>query len=98
MKNPMDRQLEKRLSDRAVAIGSEGEVAAFDELLEMLRSSEANIRRLSASALGKPAWPGVDQNAAVVALAQVARCGPQAQTRQYRRRSPGGHRVACERG
>jgi hypothetical protein len=53
MKNPMDRQLEKRLSDRAVAIGREGEVAAFGELLELLRSSSANARRLSASALGK---------------------------------------------
>ena len=31
MKNPMDRQLEKRLSDRSVAIGREGEVAAFGE-------------------------------------------------------------------
>ena len=31
MKNPMDRQLEKRLSDRAVAIGREGETAAFGE-------------------------------------------------------------------
>lgn len=31
MKNPMDRQLEKRLSDRAVAIGREGNVAAVDE-------------------------------------------------------------------
>lgn len=33
MKNPMDRPLEKRLSDRAVAIGRNGEVTAFDELL-----------------------------------------------------------------
>jgi len=29
MKNPMDRQLEKRLSDRAVAIGRDGDVAAI---------------------------------------------------------------------
>jgi hypothetical protein len=35
MKNPMDRQMEKRLSDRAVAIGREGQVMAFGELLEL---------------------------------------------------------------
>lgn len=83
MKNPMDRQLEKRLSERAVAIGREGEVAAFEELLQLLRSSSANARRLSASALGKLAWLGVDQAAAVAALAPVARRDPHPQTRQY---------------
>ena len=76
MKNPMDRQLEKRLSDRAVAIGREGQVAGFGELLELLRSSSANARRLSASALGKLAWMGVDQAAAVAALAPLARRDP----------------------
>ncbi len=83
MKNPMDRQLEKSLSDRAVAIGREGETAAFGELLELLRSSSDNVRRLSASALGKLAWLGVDQAAAVSALAPVARRDPHPQTRQY---------------
>jgi hypothetical protein len=83
MKNPMDRQLEKQLSDRAVAIGREGNVAAFGELLELLRSSSANARRLSASAMGKLAWLGVDQSAAVAALAPVARRDPHPQTRQY---------------
>jgi hypothetical protein len=83
MKNPMDRQLEKRHSDRAVAIGREGNVAAFGELLELLRSSSANARRLSASALGKLAWMGVDQAAAVAALAPVACRDPHSQTRQY---------------
>jgi hypothetical protein len=79
----MDRKLEKRLSDRAVAIGREGNVEAFGELLELLRSSSANARRLSASALGKLAWMGVDQAAAVAALAPVARRDPHTQTRQY---------------
>jgi hypothetical protein len=83
MKNPMDRQLEKRLSQRAVEIGREGDVSAFDELLRSLRSSSANARRLSASALGKLAWMGVDQAKAVAALAPVARRDPHAQTRQY---------------
>jgi hypothetical protein len=83
MKNPMDRQLEKQLSDRAVAIGRAGEVGAFGELVELLKSSSANARRLSASALGKLAWLGVDQAAAVAALGPVARCDPHPQTRQY---------------
>lgn len=83
MKNPMDRELEKRLSERAVAIGREGEVAAFSELLRLLGSSSANARRLAASALGKLAWLGVDQPSAVAALAPVARCDPHPQTRQY---------------
>ena len=38
MKNPMDRQLEKRLSDRAVTIGREGKTAAFIEKNGSLRS------------------------------------------------------------
>ena len=83
MKNPMDRQLEKRLSERAVEIGREGEIEALDELLKLLRSSSANMRRLASSALGKLAWLGVDQRAAVTALAPIARCDPHTQTRQY---------------
>ena len=83
LKNPMDRQLENRLAKRAVAIGREGEVGAFDELLGLLQSSSANGRRLSASALGKLAWMGVNQAAAVAALGPVARRDPHTQTRQY---------------
>ncbi len=83
MKNPMDRQLEKQLSERAVAIGREGNVAAFGELQQLLRSSSANARRLAASAMGKLAWLGVDQAAAVAALAPLARRDPHPQTRQY---------------
>ena len=79
----MDRQLEKKLSERSVEIGREGEVKAFDELLTLLKSSSANVRRLSASALGKLAWLGVDQAVAVKALAPVARRDPHTQTRQY---------------
>ena len=83
MKNPMDRQMEKRLSDRVVAIGRGGDIDAFDELLEGLKSSSANVRRLASSALGKVAWQGVDQAKAVSALAPIVRKDPHAQTRQY---------------
>jgi len=79
----MDRQLEKQLSERAVAIGREGNVGAFAELLDLLHSSSANTRRLAASALGKLAWMGVDQAAAVTALVPVVQHDPHAQTRQY---------------
>ncbi|HBC86752.1 MAG TPA: hypothetical protein DCZ94_07355 [Lentisphaeria bacterium] len=79
----MDRQLEGRLSKRAVEIGREGDTAAFDELLTLLHSSSANVRRLAASALGKLSWMGVDQIAAVRNLGLVVRNDPHAQTRQY---------------
>ncbi len=75
--------MEKRLSDRAVSIGREGNVEAFDELLTLLKSSAANVRRLSVSALGKLAWQGVDQAKAVSALAPIVRKDPHSQTRQY---------------
>jgi hypothetical protein len=39
MKNPMKKQLEKRLAERALAIGRAGEVEAFGQLLELLKSS-----------------------------------------------------------
>ncbi len=92
----MDRQLEKRLSDRAVAIGREGNVAAVEELLELLRSSSANARRLAASALGKLAWMGADQARAVAALAPVARRDPHAQTRQYAIKALKGYGAAAQ--
>ena len=83
MKNPMDLQLEKQLCDRAVSIGRNGDISGFGELLELLRSSSNNARRLSASALGKLAWLGVDQATAVTALGPIARRDPHPQTRQY---------------
>ncbi len=83
MKHVLDPQLEKAQADRAVAIGRAGEVAACGELLALLRSPSANARRLAASALGKLAWLGVDQPAAVAALAPVARSEPHPQARQY---------------
>jgi hypothetical protein len=79
----MDKQLERKLSDRAVAIGRQGEVAAFGELLDLLRSPAAGVRRLAASAMGKLAWMGVDRVAAVAALVPVALRDSHPQTRQY---------------
>jgi len=97
MKNPMDRQMEKRLSQRAVAIGREGEVAAFGELLELLGSSSANARRLAASALGKLAWMGVDKRSAVAALAPLVLGDPHPQTRQYAIKALRAYGLAAQR-
>jgi hypothetical protein len=96
MKNPMDRQLEKRLSERAVAIGREGNTAAFEELLDLLRSSSANARRLAASALGKLSWMGVNQASAVAALTPVVLNDPHTQTRQYAIRALKAYGVAAK--
>ncbi len=92
----MDRQLEKSLSQRAVQIGREGDVESFSELLEFLQSSSANVRRLSASALGKLAWMGVDQHTAVAALAPVAQRDPHDQTKQYAIKALKAHGAAAE--
>jgi hypothetical protein len=79
-----------------VEIGREGEIAAFDELLTLLRSSSANVRRLAASALGKIDWMGVDQVAAVKALGIAARNDPHDQTRQYAIRALKAYGVAAK--
>jgi hypothetical protein len=97
MKNPMDRQLEKRLSDRAVAIGREGETSAFGELLTLLKSSSANARRLAASALGKLAWMGADQSAAVAAEHHCQRCNALVTADEFARSQQAFQRIFCDR-
>jgi hypothetical protein len=49
----VNRALTKRLSDRAVALGNSGDGSAAPELVELLASPAAQVRRLAASALGK---------------------------------------------
>ncbi len=66
-----------------MAIGRQGDVSGFRELLDLLRSPAANVRRLAASALGKISGLGVNASQAVAALAPVARQDPHGQTRQY---------------
>jgi len=77
----MDRQMEKRLSDRAVAIGREGDISALPELLDMLGSTSAQVRRLSVSAIGKLAGLA-DSDTAVNGLIPLLR-DSHPQVRQY---------------
>jgi len=77
----MDRALTKRLSDRAVVQGNSGDGPAAAELIELLGSPAAQVRRLAASALGKLTGLA-DAEAAVHALQPHLR-DTHPQVRQY---------------
>ena len=49
----MDRAHEKKLCERVVALGNSGDGNVAGELIDSLQSPSAQVRRLSASALGK---------------------------------------------
>jgi len=49
----MDKRTEKKLRDRAYWLGESRDAKALPELLELLNAPSAQVRRLSASALGK---------------------------------------------
>lgn len=49
----MDRAIEKQHTERAVALGNSGRTNALPELLGLLVSPSAQVRRLAASAIGK---------------------------------------------
>ena len=77
----MNRIHEKRLAARAVEFGKAGDAASVPELLELLDTSSAQVRRLAASALGKLAGIA-DSATAVAALVPLLR-DPHPQVRQY---------------
>ena len=77
----MDRQLEKRLAERAVTLGNSGQVDAASELISLLSTPSPQVRRLVASALGKLAGL-VDAAPVVEALAGCLR-DTHPQVRQY---------------
>lgn len=77
----MDRQIEKRLSERAVELGNSGQGETASELIGLLSSPSPQVRRLAASALGKLAGLA-DATAAVDALAGTVR-DTHPQVRQY---------------
>ncbi|MCX7044860.1 MAG: HEAT repeat domain-containing protein [Candidatus Sumerlaeota bacterium] len=77
----MDRQIERRLMDQAVALGNSGQGEALQELLPLLASPSAQVRRLAASAVGKLA-DLADAGKAVSALLPLLR-DAHPQTRQY---------------
>jgi hypothetical protein len=51
----MDRSIEKRLSDRAVAIGRNGDPFGLPELISLSKTESQLVRRLAVSAIGKMA-------------------------------------------
>ncbi len=77
----MIRETERSLSQRAVALGRSADPGALGELLGLLATPSAEVRRLAASAIGKLAGIG-DAKAAVPALMHTL-ADPHPQVRQY---------------
>lgn len=83
MKTHVDRQQHHACIQRALELGRSADPNALAELIEILLHPSAEVRRLSASAIGKLAMFGADPQDAVKALAPVALRDPHPQTRQY---------------
>ena len=77
----MDRQIEKRLSDRAVEIGRAGDPSGLPELISLSKTESQLVRRLAVSAIGKLAGL-VDAKSAVLSL-HPRLSDPHPQVRQY---------------
>jgi hypothetical protein len=77
----MDRNIEKRLSDRAVAIGRAGDPSGLSELISLSKTESPLVRRLAVSAIGKLAGLA-DANSAVSGI-HPRLLDPHPQVRQY---------------
>ncbi|RLD45980.1 MAG: hypothetical protein DRI94_15235 [Bacteroidetes bacterium] len=77
----MHHQREKILMSRAVELGNSGNAAAVPELLNLLNTDSGQVRRLSASALGKLA--GIANPAPVIPALQNRLRDNHPQVRQY---------------
>ena len=77
----MDKKTEKGLRDRAYRLGEMGDTGAVPELLRLLQSPSVQVRRLSASALGKLA--GLAPVEEVVPALNKRLRDPHRQVRQY---------------
>lgn len=77
----MNREAEKTLAARAVALGRSGKTDGLPELMELLKTSSAEVRRLSVSAMGKLAGI-IDAAPAVAGLMPCLR-DAHPQVRQY---------------
>ncbi|PIU65985.1 MAG: hypothetical protein COS85_06820 [Armatimonadetes bacterium CG07_land_8_20_14_0_80_59_28] len=77
----MDRLKERALMTRAVVLGNSGEAQAAPELLALLSSPSAQVRRLAVSALGKLA--SVADATQVVSALSFRLRDPHPQVRQY---------------
>ena len=83
MKSPMLPQAHQAAVRRALALGRSGDPVALPELIDMLELPSHEVQRLAASAIGKLVEFGADANAAVAALAPLARQARHPQTQQY---------------
>jgi hypothetical protein len=77
----MDRNIEKKMSDRAVSIGRAGDPAGLSELISLSKTESQLVRRLAVSAIGKLAGLA-DAKSAVIAL-HLRLLDPHPQVRQY---------------
>ena len=77
----MDRAIEKRLCERAVALGNAGDGAALAELAGLSASASAQVRRLAVSAIGKLA--GLAESAGAVGALVPCLRDVHPQVRQY---------------
>jgi len=81
-KNP-DVALHQMQRKRALELGQSGGGSAVAELLELLKSTSADVRRLAASSLGKLAERRSGTPATLFHLLQLAQEDPHPQVRQY---------------
>lgn len=77
----MDRSIEKKMAEKAVALGRTGNPTVLLELVDLLAFPSSNVRKLTVSAIGKLAGL-VDAQIAVKAIAPILH-DPHPQTRQY---------------
>jgi hypothetical protein len=83
MKSPMLPSDHQAAVQRALALGRSGDPKALPEVIEMLRLPSNEVQRLAASAIGKLVEFGADADAAIAALAPLARQAGHPQTQQY---------------
>lgn len=83
MKANMDRRQHHESVQLAIELGRSGDPEALAELIGLLDTPSAEVRRLAASAIGKVAEYGADSQSAVMALAPIALRDPHPQARQY---------------
>ena len=83
MQSTMDRDQHHAAVQRALALGRSTDPAALPELVALLATPSPEVRRLTASAIGKLAGFGADASAAVRALTPIALRDPHPQAQQY---------------
>ncbi len=83
MNSRMDPKLHHQAVERALGLGRGTDPGALPELIHLLQTPSAEVRRLAASAIGKLASFGADATVAVQALAAVALRDPHPQAQQY---------------